>query len=142
MSYVRVIKSSLLALIPVVLTLAVWIMFRGDQLAALFQNLRLLFFMPVSTIQAILGGWLVWFSIALVFSFIGGYFYYWVTQKWHWPAIYYALALSGLGVLISLLIYFLQSPLAAESAGELLIVAIGFGVFIPWFAQQNLRQYY
>jgi hypothetical protein len=141
MPYTSVIKSSLLALIPVLAVLAVWILYRAENLVRLSFYLEPGFFVPANSGQAIRNGYLIWFVVSFLVSFICGYLYYLVTQKWHWKALYYAIFITAVAVTISLLAFISGLKLAVEATGEILIMAIGFGVFIPWFAQQNLRNY-
>jgi len=141
LSYSSVIRSSLLALLPVIAALALWILLRADNLAQLYQGVEDSFFRPDTAGEAFRKGLVIWFITALACSFIFGCLYSWVTRKWHWQALYYAFLASALGIAVSLTAYVLKIELAMQSTGELIIIAIGFGVFIPWFAQKSLRAY-
>jgi hypothetical protein len=141
MAYSRVIKSSLLALIPVLVALAIWIIFRGEKLEQLSRDLNLEVMVPNNNFEAIRIWSLIWIVISVVLSFLCGGIYFWLTQKWHWKALYYAIFVTGVAVLISILAYAAGIIVLRAASGEILIAAIGFGVFIPWFAQRNLRDY-
>jgi hypothetical protein len=141
MSYSLVIKSGLLAFLPVVVTLGVWIWLKAEKLIAPSDLLRSGFFFPSTAGEAIRSGFVIWFGISLAACLVCGAIYYLVTQKWHWQALYFAFLLSGLAVLGSLLAFFLDVHWMRVSTGETLIVGIGFGVLIPWFAQRQLRDY-
>jgi hypothetical protein len=141
MRYSLVIKSGLLAFIPVIVTLGVWILLQAEKLITPAETLRSGFFVPSTAGEAIRSGFVIWFGLSLAVSFVCGAIYYLVTQKWHWQALYFAFLLSGLAVLGSLLAFFFGVHWMRVSTGEMLIVGIGFGVFIPWFAQRQLRDY-
>lgn len=141
MTYSRALKSSFLALIPVLVALAIWILLRANSLVQLSQDLDPGFFVPTTMGEAIRSGYIIWFVVSFLLSFVCAYIYYLVTNKWHWKALYYAILLTGVAVIISLLAFMSGMKFAVEATGEMMIVAIGFGVFIPWFAQKNLRNY-
>ena len=141
MRYGRVIKSGLLAWLPVVFTLVIWIIFRAGNLIQVFPLGLLGRWIPNTNFEAALVWTIIWLVISLGLSFIFGGIYYAVIQKWHWKVLYFAILLPVFAAMISLLAYMTNLKLMVQATGELLIVAIGFGVFIPWFDQQNLRDY-
>ena len=137
MKYSGIVKSGFLALIPVLAALALWILFRADSLVRLSRDLNPGFFVPTTSGEAVRSGYVIWFVVALAVSFICGYIYFVVTQKWHWKALYYAIFLTGVALIISLLAFISGMKFAVEATGEMLIVAVGFGILIPWFARKN-----
>ncbi len=141
MRYRSVIKSGLLAWMPVLITLAVWIVFRGNNLVQLYQEMVPGFWVPINPLKAAGSWFMVWLVISLALSFFYGAIYFWSTQKCHWKVLYFAILLTAAAAAVSGLAYLTGIRLVAEAAGETLISAIGFGVLIPWFAQQNLRNY-
>lgn len=141
MSYGRVIKSGLLAWLPVVFTLVIWIIFQAENLMQVYPLGPLGRWVPTTNFEAALVWTVIWLVISLGLSFIFGGIYYFVIQKWHWKVLYFAILLPALAAIISLLAYMIDLKLMVQASGELLIVAVGFGVFIPWFDQQNLRDY-
>jgi ABC-type sugar transport system permease subunit len=141
MSYGRVVKSGLLACLPVVFTLVVWIIFRSGNLLQLYPIGLLGGWIPSTNFEAALVWTIIWLMISIGLSFIFGGIYYTLIRKWHWKVLYFAILLPVMAASISLMAYMINLKSMVGATGELLIVAIGFGVFIPWFEQQNLRDY-
>ncbi len=141
MKYIRVIKSTLLAWLPVAVTLAIWLFFRADSLLEITEALLPGFFVPSSTWSVLWRTYVIWLIISVLTSFVCGLLYYLLTQKRHWKALWYAVFQSLLAVLLCLVAWLFDFKPVYLYTGEIMIMAIGFGVFIPWFDQKSLRQY-
>jgi hypothetical protein len=137
MNYIKVIKSGLLALIPVSIALAIWILLRADSLVNLSKELPAGFFVPTTSGEAIRSGVVIWFAVAFIASFICEGIYWLITRKWHKNAIVYALILVAVAMLISLIAFISGKSYALEASGEILIVAFGFATILPWIAQHG-----
>ena len=135
MSYAKVIKSGLLAFIPVLIALVIWIFLRADSMVNISKELAPSFFVPTTAWEAIRSGFVIWFAVAFVASFFCEGIYWLIIRKWQKNAIVYALILVAVALLISLVAFISGKSYALEASGEILIVAFGFATILPWIAQ-------
>jgi hypothetical protein len=135
-AFFKVLKSGLVAFIPVAAALAVWIFLRSDNLAKLSEGMEPGFLVPETPGDALRIGLTIWLPTSLILSLVSSLFYYFSVSKWRWRPWQYAAVPVGLAVLISIAAFAAGMPFAVEATGETMIIALGYGILIPWLSRK------
>ena len=143
LQFENIIQAVLVTEIPVIIALAIWIWFRAGALVRLSAGLEPGFFVPTTPIEAIRSGYIIWLVVSIICGMIASGVFYFVCGKWHWRPVYFAVLVMGFVVLVSVLAFVSGMAFAVEATGEMLIVAAGFGILMPWLAgrKQNALIY-
>jgi hypothetical protein len=94
---------------------------------------------PESQAEAFTTGLIIWTPIATILCFISAVTYWFVVTRWHWRRWHFALIPIGLAVLISVAAFAQNMAFKVEATGEVMIVALGYGVLMPMLARQSER---
>jgi hypothetical protein len=128
----RIIKQALLTEIAVAAALAIWIFTRGNSLIALSKDMADSFMAPRNMGDVMMSGLAIWVPVSLVLGLLAGLIFYLVSRKWHWRRAYFAAFVLGLGLLVSVMAFATGMAYKVEATGEIMIVALGYGILMPW----------
>jgi hypothetical protein len=133
-----IVKSAMLAEIPVMFALALWIWFRAADLVRLSKDLPAGFLVPRTVGEAVRNGCIIWLVVSLTACFAASGIYQLLICRLNWRPIYFTVLLVGVALAVSVFAFVSGMVFAVEATGELLIVALGFGLFIPWLSDKKL----
>jgi hypothetical protein len=127
-----VLKNCLLTEIPVILALALWIFIRADSLIELSKDLPNGFMTPRNLTDVMVSGLAIWIPASLILGLLAGLIFYAARTKWHWSNIAFASLIISLGLLVSVMAFVTGLAFKVEATGEVMIIALGYGLFMPW----------
>jgi hypothetical protein len=134
------IKGGLISLGIAAIALGIWISLRANNLVNLSQDMDPGFLVPQTSADAIMIGLTIWIPVAIVLGFLSSLVYYFVVTKWHWRIWQFAAIPIGLTAIISIGAFASGMPFAVEALGEMLILALGFGILMPILSRSKSQR--
>ena len=136
----NIILNGLISFIPVAVIMALWILIRAQPLVEKSVGMAPGFLVPRTTGEAIRTGYIIWLPISLVLGVFLALVYYWMAVKWHWKPYVFSIIVIGIAAVISAGAFASGMTFAAEATGEMLIIAIGYGVLIPVLSGRKQKE--
>jgi len=131
------IKSGLISLGIAAIALVAWISLRANNLVKLSRDMDPGFLVPQTSADAIRIGLTIWIPVAILLGLLSSLVYYFVITKWHWRIWQFAAIPIGLTAVISIGAFASGMPFAVEALGEMLILALGFGILMPLVSKET-----
>jgi len=133
----HIMQKALIVEVPVVAALAIWIFARGNSLIALSKDMADSFMVPRNMGDVMVSGLAIWVPASLILGLLAGLTLYFVSSKWHWRKAYFSALVIGLGLLVSIMAFVTGMAYKVEASGEIMIVALGYGLLMPWLAHRK-----
>jgi hypothetical protein len=122
--------------VPVVVSIYVMILFRGQDLAneTLNAGLEPGFFNPTTATEAVYSGFIIWTLGALLVGILALSLFEVLRRYARIDRTRYIAITTVLAILMSVGLYVNKVPFAPEGAFEMFACGIGFGIMIPYFS--------
>jgi hypothetical protein len=129
---VGLLLSGLVAEGAVAAGLAFWIWLRADSLVRESEGLAPGFLVPETAGEAVRTGYLIWSIVSVVCGLLVVVFYAFLSRWGRRGRFLFGGLVAGAAVLVSVMAFVSKMPFAVEATGEVLIVALAFGLLMPW----------
>lgn len=127
----HVLERAFLSYVPVAAVLMAWIWMRSDALVAKSAGMDPGFLVPQTTAEAVKIGYTIWLPMALILALFLGFVFYTWAHKLHWNRIGYSASVIGIAAAVSAGAFVSGMAFAVEATGEMMTIAIGYGVLLP-----------